>query len=114
MVAYRTHVSVAHLALYTVVFTGGSTLVHSAACVINDICDVEFDRKVGEGCYEYYRRVLYAHPITERTKNRPLAARRVSTRGAWILLGVLVVGCGYLLSCTNKIAYVLYMRTGIS
>lgn len=24
------------------------TLLHSAGCVINDICDVEFDRQVGE------------------------------------------------------------------
>ena len=28
-------------------FAVGSMLVHSAACVLNDICDVDFDRQVG-------------------------------------------------------------------
>lgn len=51
MAAYRMYTPAAQLALYAVVFTAGSTLVHTAACVINDICDVEFDRKVGEGRY---------------------------------------------------------------
>lgn len=30
------------------VFALGSFLLHSAACVLNDICDIEFDRQVGE------------------------------------------------------------------
>jgi len=28
-------------------FSIGSTLLHSGACVINDICDIDFDSKVG-------------------------------------------------------------------
>ncbi len=32
------------------VFALGSFLLHSAACVLNDICDIEFDRQVGEQC----------------------------------------------------------------
>lgn len=30
------------------VFAAGAMFLHSAACVLNDICDVEFDRQVGK------------------------------------------------------------------
>ena len=48
MAAYRTKLPANELALQTVLFVLGGTMVHSAACVINDICDVDFDRQVGE------------------------------------------------------------------
>ncbi|KAF8183683.1 UbiA prenyltransferase family [Pholiota molesta] len=48
-----------------------STLIHSAACVINDICDRELDRQVFS--FEFY---------VERTKNRPLASGAISLGGA--------------------------------
>lgn len=35
------------LAYYLMTFFVGSTLLHCAACVINDICDIDFDRQVG-------------------------------------------------------------------
>lgn len=31
-----------------VIFSAGAMLLHSAACVLNDICDVDFDCQVGE------------------------------------------------------------------
>lgn len=36
------------LAKYITLFMLAGTILHSAACTINDICDVDFDRQVGE------------------------------------------------------------------
>lgn len=47
MAAYKSHTSPERVAVNTAVFAVGSTLLHSAACVINDICDIDFDRQVG-------------------------------------------------------------------
>ena len=49
-------------------FALGAFAMRSAGCVYNDIVDRDLDRQV------------------ERTRLRPLASGRVSTRGAWILL----------------------------
>ena len=49
----------------------GSVLVRSCGCVINDISDHDFDR------------------LVERTKNRPLASREISVKGAWIFFSFL-------------------------
>ncbi|KAI0760054.1 UbiA prenyltransferase [Fomes fomentarius] len=64
-------------------FAVGSMLLHSAACVLNDICDVDFDRQV------------------ERTKDRPLPSGVVSIHGAWILCAALVAPALYILSHCN-------------
>ncbi|KAI0739190.1 UbiA prenyltransferase [Daedaleopsis nitida] len=61
-------------------FAVGSMLLHSSACVLNDICDVDFDRQV------------------ERTKDRPLPSGLVSMRGASILCAALLVPALYILS----------------
>ena len=50
--------------LYSVLFFMGSVLMRSAGCIVNDITDKEFDKKV------------------ERTKNRPIAAGKISIRTA--------------------------------
>jgi 4-hydroxybenzoate polyprenyltransferase len=47
---------------YLFLFFLGSVLMRSAGCIVNDISDKEFDKKV------------------ERTKNRPLASNKVSTK----------------------------------
>ncbi|MCX8018181.1 MAG: 4-hydroxybenzoate octaprenyltransferase [Rhodocyclaceae bacterium] len=60
------------------VFVLGTVLMRSAGCVINDYADRDFD------------------PHVERTRERPLAARRVSVREALILAGLLVI-CAFLL-----------------
>ncbi|MEO5364708.1 MAG: 4-hydroxybenzoate octaprenyltransferase [Magnetococcus sp. DMHC-8] len=55
-------------------FVLGSFLMRSAGCVANDLADQDFD------------------PHVARTRDRPLAARRISTRAAkWLLLALL--GC---------------------
>ncbi|EJD42199.1 UbiA prenyltransferase [Auricularia subglabra TFB-10046 SS5] len=56
------------LTKYIVAFMVAGTVLHSAACTINDICDVDFDRQV------------------ERCKNRPLVSGAVSIPAAWVFL----------------------------
>ncbi|KDQ19545.1 hypothetical protein BOTBODRAFT_62883 [Botryobasidium botryosum FD-172 SS1] len=51
-----------------VIFFAASTTVHSVVCILNDICDVEFDRQV------------------ERTKSRPLASGAISITNAWLYM----------------------------
>ena len=53
-------------------FLAGSIIMRSAGCIINDLTDQKFDEKV------------------ERTKSRPLAAKKISRRSAFILLGFLL------------------------
>jgi len=60
------------------IFALGTLLMRSAGCVINDYADRDFD------------------PHVERTRDRPLAARTVSTREALTLAAVLVF-CSFLL-----------------
>jgi 4-hydroxybenzoate polyprenyltransferase len=60
------------------IFALGTLLMRSAGCVINDYADRNFD------------------PHVERTKDRPLAARKVSIREALMLAGVLIF-CAFLL-----------------
>ena len=60
------------------IFALGTLLMRSAGCVINDYADRDFD------------------PHVERTKDRPLAARTVSTREALTLAAVLIF-CAFLL-----------------
>ena len=47
---------------YLFLFFMGSVLMRSAGCIVNDISDKEFDKKV------------------ERTKNRPIASKKVSIK----------------------------------
>ena len=47
---------------YLILFFLGSTLMRSAGCIVNDISDKEFDKKV------------------KRTKNRPIASGKISIR----------------------------------
>ena len=60
------------------IFALGTLLMRSAGCVINDYADRDFD------------------PHVERTRDRPLASRTVSTREALTLAAVLI-GCSFLL-----------------
>lgn len=47
MAAYVNGTLLPQLMYQTVLFAVGSTLLHSAACVLNDICDIDFDGQVG-------------------------------------------------------------------
>ncbi|KAH7926932.1 4-hydroxybenzoate polyprenyl transferase [Leucogyrophana mollusca] len=66
----------------------GSTLLHCAACTLNDICDRDFDRQV------------------ERTKNRPLAAGHISVWGATVFLGIQLAAFFAMLSVFNRNAFI--------
>ena len=70
------------------VFALGTLLMRSAGCVINDVADRKFD------------------PHVQRTKNRPLAAGKVSVKEALILFGILVV-CAFCLILPLRNLYVL-------
>ncbi len=61
-----------------VLFIVGSIVMRSAGCIINDIIDIEIDKKV------------------ERTKNRPLAKGSISIKEAAILL-LLLLGCALMI-----------------
>lgn len=67
------------------IFVLGTVLMRSAGCVVNDYADRDFD------------------PFVERTKNRPLAARRVSTQEALFVAGVLALAAFLLILPLNRL-----------
>ena len=71
------------------VFVAGVVLMRSAGCVINDYADREFDPKV------------------ERTRDRPLAAGRVSPREALVLFAVLALSAFALVLTMNRLTILL-------
>ncbi|KAF9219030.1 4-hydroxybenzoate polyprenyl transferase [Gyrodon lividus] len=87
LAAYQTATTVDVLSLHILALAIGSTLLHSAACVINDLCDVEYDRQV------------------ERTKSRPLASGKLSVRSAVVLLVALTAGTLLCLSLAGPLAF---------
>ncbi|TFK45743.1 UbiA prenyltransferase [Heliocybe sulcata] len=86
MAAYRSAMPPVELTVKLIGYLVGSTLLHNAACIINDICDIDFDRRV------------------ERTKSRPLASGALSVyEAAALLVGHLVI-CLWMLSWTKGAA----------
>ncbi len=71
------------------IFVLGTVLMRSAGCVINDYADRDFD------------------PHVERTKNRPLAAKVVSTKEALGLAAVLALLAFVLILPLNKVVWLL-------
>jgi 4-hydroxybenzoate polyprenyltransferase len=67
------------------IFVLGTVLMRSAGCVINDYADRDFD------------------PFVERTKNRPLAAREVSTRETLWLAAALALAAFVLILPLNRL-----------
>ncbi|KAF8509862.1 UbiA prenyltransferase family [Hysterangium stoloniferum] len=87
MAAYQLGTDPYDLAVQLLGFLLGATLIHSAACVASDICDIDFDRQVA------------------RTKNRPLVSGRVSMSGAYIWTIIQTLGAILCLSFTNEYAF---------
>ncbi|KAF5337498.1 hypothetical protein D9758_013609 [Tetrapyrgos nigripes] len=85
--AFVQPLSMLELGKMTFYFLIISALMHSAGCVINDICDRDFDRQVG------------------RTKNRPLARGVISLTEATLLLFVLVGLSLHMMSYCNSLAF---------
>ena len=70
-IAYNFNSNLNNFLFYGILFFLGSVLMRSAGCIVNDITDKNFDKKV------------------ERTKNRPIASERVSLRIAIIYVLIL-------------------------
>ena len=72
-----------------VVFALGVLLMRSAGCVINDYADRDLD------------------PLVARTRDRPLAAQRVSPREAFALVLILCLGAFALVLLLNRLTVML-------
>jgi 4-hydroxybenzoate polyprenyltransferase len=70
-VAYDFQKSLTKYFLYLIFFFLGAVLMRSAGCIINDIADKDFDKKV------------------TRTKNRPIASGEVSVFNGFLYSGIL-------------------------
>ena len=76
---------------YSLLFFAGSVLMRSAGCIINDIADRNFDKKV------------------ERTKNRPIASGKISIQLALTYSVVLCLFALIVLINFNKLTIILAM-----
>jgi len=72
-----------------IIFVLGTILMRSAGCVINDYADRKID------------------PHVERTKNRPMAAGRVSSKEAFLLAGGLSLSAFLLILPLNQLTILL-------
>jgi 4-hydroxybenzoate polyprenyltransferase len=75
--------------LLLAVFVLGTVLMRSAGCIINDFADRDFD------------------PYVKRTRDRPLAARRISPYGALALFGALLLASFLLVLQLNRLTIAL-------
>lgn len=66
-----------------IIFVVGVVLMRSAGCIINDFADRNFDGHV------------------ERTKDRPIASRRITPKEALVFFAILLVVAFLLVLCTN-------------
>ena len=99
----------------TLLYALGGTLRHNAGCCWNDICDVDFDRQVGE--YQVLNQDLTHGTVltsldglTERSKSRPLASGAISMTGAFALFAAHYVALYYLLTLTGDEGYVILLN----
>jgi len=74
---------------YLVLFFFGSIFMRSAGCIINDIADKEFDKKVS------------------RTKNRPIASDKISVTLGLIYAAILCLSALIVLINFNKLTIIL-------
>ena len=89
-IAYDFNDNLYQYLFYSFLFFSGSVLMRSAGCIINDIVDRNFDKKV------------------ERTKNRPIAARKISVLLASIYSIILIM----LKSFTIILTFISFVMTG--
>ena len=74
---------------YLILFFFGSILMRSAGCIINDIADKDFDKRV------------------QRTKNRPIASNKVSVKLGFIYAAVLCIFAFFVLIQFNTFTIIL-------
>ena len=83
-IAYNFNSELKKFCFYSLLFLVGSILMRSAGCIVNDIVDKNFDKKV------------------ERTKNRPIASGKVSVKSA-IIYSFVLCGLAFLVLIQVKI-----------
>ena len=83
-IAYDFNSDLEKLYFYSLLFLLGSMLMRSAGCIVNDIVDKNFDKKV------------------ERTKNRPIASGKVSVK-LGIIYSCILCGLAFLVLIQVKI-----------
>ena len=74
---------------YLILFFSGSVLMRSAGCIINDIVDREFDKKVS------------------RTKDRPIASGKISVKAGLVYAGALCILAFFVLINFNYFTIIL-------
>ena len=88
-IAYDFQNSLDKYLFYLVLFFFGSVLMRSAGCIVNDIIDKDFDKKV------------------ERTKNRPIASGKISVRLSLLYSGILCLLAFFVLINFNNLTILL-------
>ena len=88
-IAYNFQDSLDKYLLYLVLFFFGSILMRSAGCIVNDIIDKDFDKKVA------------------RTKNRPIASGKISVRLSLLYSGILCLLAFFVLINFNNLTILL-------
>ena len=91
--AYNYTKNLNQLLFYLLLFFLGSVLMRSAGCIINDIVDKDYDKKVN------------------RTKQRPIAANLVSVNQAIIYSAILCLIAFFILIQFNKLKIVLCLSS---
>ena len=86
---YDFNSSLSNYIFFSSLFLAGSILMRSAGCIINDIVDQDFDKKV------------------ERTKNRPIASGKVSVKLA-LIYSIVLCGLAFLV-LINFNKFTIYM-----
>ena len=87
--AYNYTKNLSQFLFYLLLFFFGSVLMRSAGCIINDIVDKDYDKKV------------------KRTKQRPIAANLVSVTQALIYSALLCLVAFFILIQFNKLTIIL-------
>ena len=79
---------------FSLLFLIGSVLMRSAGCIVNDIVDKNFDKKV------------------ERTKNRPIASEKVSVKlGIFYTCVLCILAFSILINFNYKFACILTIKS---
>ena len=92
-IAYNFNSNLLNYFFYSFLFLAGSILMRSAGCIVNDIADKNFDKKV------------------ERTKDRPIASGKVSVKLAFIYSVILCFIAFLVLINFNKFTILMAMAS---
>ena len=80
---------------YFILFFVGSIIMRSAGCIYNDIVDKKIDIKV------------------QRTKKRLIAAGKITTKTAWLIILLLLIPAFIILFQLNNFSKILGLSSGL-